>query len=158
RLRATGDDTDFAHVLQSMIDHRLLTIDEDDGGGEPRVDLGHEILIAAWPTLAGWIQTHRADEQRRRQLEAEAAHWAEHGRRVRGLLDPIELADAEKWQQTESALQLGQSADVAALIAASKAMHARLHRRRRGLIGGAFTMLAGFAVIVAVLAIAARNQ
>jgi hypothetical protein len=107
QLRASGDAAaDFDTVLQAMVGDRLLTVDEDIAG-EPRVDLAHEIMILAWPTLAKWIQSHRVDEQRRRKLEAAAAEWAEHGRTARGLLDPIELADAERWQQTESAVQLG---------------------------------------------------
>jgi WD40 repeat protein len=157
-LRAAGDDpADFAFVLQTMVDDRLLTVDEDVAG-EPRVDLAHEIMISAWPTLAAWIRNHRVDEQRRRQFEAAAAQWVEHRRGARGLLDPIELADAEAWQRTDSALQLGQSTAVIDLIAVSRAVHARQRRRRRGLVGGAFAVLTGVAVVVALLAIAAREQ
>ncbi|TMQ09207.1 MAG: CHAT domain-containing protein [Deltaproteobacteria bacterium] len=158
QLCAAGENAaDFALVLQTMVDARLLTVD-DDIAGEPRVDLAHEIMISAWPKLADWIRSHRVDEQRRRQLETAAAEWAEHGCGARGLLDPIELADAEQWQQTDSSLQLGQSAEVLELITASRAMHAKQRRRRVGLIAGAFTGLAGFAVVVAVLAIAARDK
>jgi len=107
---------EFAFVLRTMVDDRLLTMDEDDRSGEPLVDLAHEVMIAAWPTLAGWIRSHRVDEQKRRQLAAAAIHSTEHGRGARGLLDPIELTDAEAWQHTESAWQLGHSDDVMALI------------------------------------------
>src|SRR6185503_2107944 len=86
-------------------------------------DLAHEIMITAWPTLAGWIRSHHVDEQKRRQLETAAMQWAAHGRGPRGLLDPVELADAEAWQHTESARQLGHSTEVTALIAASRAEH-----------------------------------
>jgi hypothetical protein len=131
KLRVAAEDAgDFACVLQQMIDDRLLTIDEDDGGGEPGVDLGHEIMIAAWPTLTGWSRSHRLDEQRRRQIEAVAAQWVKHGRGTRGLLDSIELSEAENWRQTESARQLGQSAEVLEFIAASNAVHAKQRRRR----------------------------
>jgi hypothetical protein len=72
QLRAGGEDAaDFAFVLQTMVGDRLLTVDEEIAG-EPRVDLAHEIMISAWPALADWIRSHRADEQRRRQLEAAA--------------------------------------------------------------------------------------
>jgi hypothetical protein len=136
RLCAASDDAaDFDLVLHWLIEARLLTADEDDRG-EARIDLAHEVMIEAWPALAGWIQTHRADEQRRRQHEAAALQWVEHGRGARGLLDPIELADAEAWQRTESARELGQSADVAALVAASRAAQDRQRRWRRGLVGG----------------------
>jgi WD40 repeat protein len=121
---------DSALVLQTMADDRLLTVD-DDVAGEPMVDLAHEVMIAAWPTLAGWIRSHRFDEQKRRQLEAAAVQWVEYGRGVRGLLDLIELADAEQWQHTESARDLGHSTDVMALIAASRAEHAKRENEAR---------------------------
>jgi conflict system STAND superfamily ATPase/CHAT domain-containing protein len=125
KLCASAEEID---VLQGMIDDRLLTTDDDDDRSEPRVDLAHEIMITAWPTLAGWIQSHRVDEQQRRQLESAATEWANYGCGARGLLDPIELADAEAWQQTESARELGQSTEVAALIAASSAVACKLTR------------------------------
>lgn len=154
------ESADDGGVLQRMIDDRLLTTDndDDDDHGEPRVDLAHEILIAAWPTLAGWIRSHRADELRRRQLEAAAAQWVEYGRSARGLLDPIELAESESWQQTESAQQLGRSAEVSDLIAASRAAQIKQRRRRRGLLGGAFAVLVAFTVVVTVLAAAERKS
>ena len=76
----------------------MLTADDDEHSREACVDLAHEVLIASWPTLAGWIHTHRGEEQRRRKLEAAAAEWVKHGRGPRGLLDAIELADTEAWQ------------------------------------------------------------
>ncbi len=131
-LRASADDTsDFAHVLQQLIHDRLLTVDEGDGAGEPRVDLAHEVMISAWPTLRGWIRDHRADEQRRRHLEGAAAQWVGHGRGARGLLDPIELADAEAWQDTQSVRQMGHSTNIMALIAASQAEHTKRENEAR---------------------------
>ncbi|HEX7837238.1 MAG TPA: hypothetical protein VF469_07225, partial [Kofleriaceae bacterium] len=159
KLRAGGDDAaDFDRVLHQLIAARLLTADDDEHGREACVDLAHEVLIVSWPTLAGWIQAHRGEEQRRRQLEAAAADWVKHGRGPRGLLDAIELAEAEAWQRTESASELGPSADVAALVVASRAAQDRQRRRRRGLMGGAFAALAVFAAVVAVLAVMARHR
>jgi hypothetical protein len=73
QLRAASDDaTDFAFVLQTMVDDRLLTVDEDVAGerridlaheidedvaGELRVDLAHEIMISAGPKLADWTRS-----------------------------------------------------------------------------------------------------
>src|SRR5262249_18332566 len=156
QLWAAGEAAaDFAFVLQAMIDHRLLTVDEDVVG-EPRVDLAHEIMISAWPTLVGWIQSHRADEQRRRQLEAAAAQWVARGRGANGLLDPIELADAEKWQRTESAMQLGRSTEVLALLAASRAAPARQRRRGRVIRAGIASGVTTFVVVIAVLGLIAH--
>jgi hypothetical protein len=122
KLRVASDDViDFNAVLRRLIADRLLTADEHDDHGDARIDLAHEVMIAAWPTLAGWIQTCRADEQRRRQLEVAAAQWVERGRGAGCLLDEIELPETEAWRLTETARELGDSADVVALVAASRA-------------------------------------
>jgi hypothetical protein len=121
---------DFDEVLRRLIAARLLTIDGDPGHEDAHVDLAHEVMISAWPTLAGWIQTRRTDEQRRRHLEAAAAAWIKHGRGAGGLLDAVELADAEAWRQTASACELGESAHVVALVATSKAVLQEAERKR----------------------------
>jgi hypothetical protein len=158
KLRAGGDDAaDFDRVLHQLIAARLLTADDDEHGHEARIDLAHEVLIASWPTLAGWIQTHRGEEQRWRQLEAAAAEWVNHGRGPRGLLDAIELAEAETWQRTESAAQLGDSAVIVALIAASRSAQTKQRRRRRAIVGIA-SLLGVVAAVVAAAALAARDQ
>ncbi|HWO25674.1 MAG TPA: hypothetical protein VNO30_43345 [Kofleriaceae bacterium] len=158
KLRTASDESaDFDLVLRRLIDARLLTADEDDRG-EVRGDLAHEVMISAWPKLAKWIQTYREGEHRRRQLEAAAGEWVKRGRGAGGLLDQIELAEAEAWQETAAARELGQSADLAALIAASRAEHDRQRRRRRRLLAGAFAVLASFAVVVGVLAVRASQR
>src|SRR5262249_4703422 len=121
KLRTGSDGADFDRVLHLLISARLLTAHDAQHRRESCVDLAHEVLIASWPTLAGWIQTHRGEEQRRRQLEAAAADWAKHGCGARGLLDAVELAEAEAWECTESARELGPSIDVTALMNASRA-------------------------------------
>ena len=159
KLHASGEnDLDFDCVLQLLIAARLLTADDDEHRGEACIDLAHEVLIASWPTLAGWIEMHRSEEQRRRQLESAAAEWVKHGRGPRGLLDAIELGDAEAWQRTESARDLGPSADVTALVVASRAMLERQRKRRQSLVAGAFAALGVVAAIVAVLAVMARYR
>ncbi len=158
QLRAAGEDAvDFDMVLQAMVADRLLTVDEDLAG-ESRVDLAHEIMISAWPRLADWIRNHRVDEQRRRRLEAAASEWVEHGCTARGLLDPTELTDAEQWRQTESAVQLGQSHEVLAFIAASGAVLSKQRQHVRGLARGAVAMLIAFVAVVTTLVIAVRDR
>jgi hypothetical protein len=164
KLRIADDNAaDFNHVLQQMIANRLLTTDDDSG--EARVDLAHEVMIAAWPTLAGWIQAHRGDEQRRRDLEAAAAQWVARRRGAGGLLDLVELAEVNAWRQTDLARDLGESSDVAALIDASEAfIRARINadekrlRLRRRLVWSAPAVLAVFAAVVVILAVKARHR
>jgi serine phosphatase RsbU (regulator of sigma subunit) len=129
-LCATADNpADFDHVMQQVVTDRLLVTDDDIDGGEPRVDLAHEVMITAWPTLAGWILTRRAAEQRRRQIETTAAQWIARGRGAGGLLDPLELTEVEAWRRTDSARELGESAAVVELVAASVAERERQMRQ-----------------------------
>jgi hypothetical protein len=154
-LRAASDDAaDFIFVLQKMVDDHLLTVDEDVAAeqhvglnhevmlsagpkladrtrSEPRVDLAHEVMITAWPTLTGLLKTRREDEQQRRRYEVAAAQWVEHGRGAGGLLDPVMLAKAEAWRRTEAARELGESVDIVAWIAASRAAMAKEVESRR---------------------------
>jgi hypothetical protein len=139
----------------------LLTTDDVGDGGDARVDLAHEVMIAAWPALTDWLRIHGADERRRRQLEAAAAKWVEQGRGERGLLDSIELADAKTWLDDKVARELGVSADVTALVVASRAAQvkheearAREAEARRGRIRR-IVWAAGVGIIVLLAVIAA---
>jgi hypothetical protein len=171
KLRAVDDEpSDFDAVLRRLIADRLLTTDDVGDGGDARVDLAHEVMIAAWPALADWLRIHRADEQRRRQLEAAAAKWVEHGRGERGLLDSIELADTKIWLNDKAARELGVSADVTALVVASRAAQVKHEEARtreaearrgriRRIVGGAGVGIILLLAVIAATAISvARAQ
>ncbi|TMQ19071.1 MAG: hypothetical protein E6J90_18860 [Deltaproteobacteria bacterium] len=140
KLRAAGDDdVDFDVVLRRLVANRLLTTDNSADPNDARVDLAHEVMTTAWPTLSSWVKTHRADEQ------------------PGGLLDRFELAEFEAWRRTEPARELGESASVADLVTASRAAR---RRWRRGIVGGiafALTVIAG-GVILVVLAGQRANE
>ncbi len=162
-LRSAADDEAvLSNVLQHLVEHRLITVDGDQAseqaGREALVDLSHEALITGWPEFRRWIEERRADEQRRRRLEAKVTEWIERGRGTASLLDAVEVVEAVHWIESDAARELGHSAELAEIVAASNAMHRQQRRRRRGLIGGAFATLAGVAVVVAVLALAERDQ
>jgi WD40 repeat protein len=120
----------FARALQHLVDSRLLTLsgfaDPNSNGrgatptGEVYVDIAHEALLEGWPTLRRWIESRREDEQARRRLEARAAEWAGRSRQG-GLLDPVELAEAERWLARSEAGELGHSQQLLQLIEASQA-------------------------------------
>jgi WD40 repeat protein len=131
-LRAAEDTpADFDAVLRRLTEARLITIDGDAAHGDARVDLAHEVMISAWPALAGWTATYRVSEQRRRRLEAAATAWIEHGCGVSGLLDEVELEEAAAFRQTESARALGENLDVAAFVIASRTALQHLARERQ---------------------------
>ena len=162
-LRSAADDeAALSHVLQHLVAHRLITVDGDPASEpasrEALVDLSHEALITGWPEFRRWIDGRRADEQRRRRLEGKVSEWIERGRGTASLLDAVELVEAVHWIESDAAREVGHPAELADLSAASRAMHTRQRRRRRGVIAGIFVALVGVAVVVALLALAERDQ
>jgi len=117
---AADDDGEFRRVLQRLVDTRLVTVDGDDGVDDALADLSHEALIEAWPVFQEWIERRRADEQRRRWLEAKVREWLARGRGKRGGLDLVELSEAERWIQGDAARELGYEPELPLLLAASR--------------------------------------
>ena len=93
-LASTGETLLFQQTLEELAKNRLITLSE---GG--KVDLTHESLITGWPTLHTWIKERRGKEKTRRRLEEKAQEWKEWTRQGKsgGLLDELELAEAEQW-------------------------------------------------------------
>jgi WD40 repeat protein len=121
---AADDDAELTCVLHHLVDRRLITVDGAEGADDAVADLSHEALIKAWPARrAGareWMAARRADEQRRRRLEAKVAEWIERGRGAASLLDAVELAEATHWMQGDAARDLGYGPELPALVAASR--------------------------------------
>jgi hypothetical protein len=96
------------------------------------IDLSHEALITAWPTLRHWVERYRADEERKRALAAKVAEWNEARRRGfhdAKLLDAVELLDAERYLEGGAAIA-GFVPGLAALVEQSRAALRRSARQR----------------------------
>jgi WD40 repeat protein len=132
-LRAISDDPDqFDTTLHHLITRRLLTASGHEDGPTQKVDIAHEALISGWPTLHQWLVERREAEQIRRRLEAKANEWARLGRRNGGLLDDVELLEAERWLQSPDAADLGYDAALLEFIQASRSEQAEwlVHQRQ----------------------------
>lgn len=153
-LRGSEPAAELAAVLAALTSSRLIVTSAGRGAAETEdfADLCHDVLIIAWPAFAGWVEARRLDEQRRRQLQAQAELWRARGGASAGLLDEGELAAALSWRTTDAARELGEGAEVAAWIAASQRALDEERRRRRWRWGTSFAVLAGFAVLALILA------
>lgn len=110
-LRAPGDDPAlFDSTLRHLTDRRLVTVSRADGQ-EPAVDLGHEAMIAHWPTLRDWIEESRASELERRRIERDADDWRRNGRdrgelyRRHKLAHALDLARSHDHELSHNAVQ-----------------------------------------------------
>ncbi|MER5326641.1 AAA family ATPase [Streptosporangium roseum] len=148
-------------VLDAFTGQRLLVADGDT------VELAHDMLLTAWPRLAGWLQADQADQILYGQLREDASDWNRNGRDPSFLylgnrLDAVRRAHA-RWRagpQLHPPLG-GMTGD---FLAASEqaAAHAersaiRLRRLAR-LAVAALTVLATAASIGAVLAVNAAGR
>jgi hypothetical protein len=153
---------DIDAVVRHLADRRLVTTSGgDDADPAARVDLAHEVLLSAWPTLGEWIRSSKEDEQRRRVLEAKAAEWVASGRGQSRLLDTDELREVRGWLSDEKARDLGVSEKIQSLLARSEGRRRRERRWRRVAIIGlisAVVVMSTLAVIAGQRSREAREQ
>jgi WD40 repeat protein/energy-coupling factor transporter ATP-binding protein EcfA2 len=120
-LCSAGEDpTDFNQTLNHLIESRLLTSTAGESETDQKLDLAHETLIRGWPTLQRWAKERREAEQSRRRLEIKAEEWVRLNR-TGGLLDAVELVEADRWLSTPDASELGYSPYLQGLVQASRA-------------------------------------
>jgi WD40 repeat protein len=164
-LASADDDSElFATTLDSLVAAHLLTATASELDATTQVDLSHEALILGWPSLRGWINQRRAAELTRRELEAAAASWIRLGKAQGGLLDDVELREAERWRSSTDATLLGVSPAVEELLSASRAAISRAQDRRRRTermfraLSAALAILLSASVALGVVARIQRNQ
>ena len=85
------------HVLGILSDARLVTIDQDT------VEIAHEALIRAWPTLRQWLADDREGLRLHRRLTEAAQAWEEMGRDPDELVSGARLALAREWAESHPA-------------------------------------------------------
>lgn len=84
-------------LLMKLVDHRLLVT---GGEGQERwIEVAHETLFSAWPTLEQWLDEERGFLLWRRRLRADRTEWDHHGRDPGSLLQGAALAEARTWAE-----------------------------------------------------------
>ncbi|HEY0991146.1 MAG TPA: AAA family ATPase [Kofleriaceae bacterium] len=129
-LRELEDPGELDAALRVLVARRLVTTGSGPSG--PTIDLAHEALLTAWPTLRAWIDTHRVDEERKRALAAKVAEWKDarrSGFHDAKLLDAAELPDAERYL-AHIASRAGLVPELEQLVARSRAELDAIRRER----------------------------
>jgi len=138
-------------VLGAYISSRLLTSTRD------AVQITHEALLSAWPTLKGWLEEDRAGNLIRQRIEDAAIAW-DRGRRDASLLyRGASLETAAGWASAHTR-DLTQTAS--AFLAASRRSARRTTIVRRGAIAilATLTLIAATAAGVASWQRSVANQ
>lgn len=150
-LLAGLDLTSARRVVDTLVAHRLLTVDRPDPDGDPSVDIVHEALITGWPRLREWVDARREELIQRSRLTASAERWAETGEDEAHLLRGSALAIAQELDPSplpETARRLVE----ASTGAAERARVAERRRFRRTITG-----LSIGVVVTSVLAVVALS-
>jgi WD40 repeat protein len=171
-LQVGSDPTIFASTLEHLVANRLLIVSGAETGGSRKVDIAHEALIKSWPTLQEWLRQNREAEQTHRRLESKTLEWVQMGRGAGGLLDEIELGEADRWLASPDATTVGYSRDLKELVETSRsALHkareekerareyrSMLERRAKNRARFIAGSLAVFSIILLILGAYAYNQ
>ncbi|NQE36680.1 eIF2A-related protein [Microcoleus asticus] len=121
QLRVSGDNPYlFDWTLLYLAGRRLLTLSGGEENSSRKVDIAHEALISGWSTLQLWLRERREAEQTRRRLMRQVEEWVRLGKGSGGLLDEVELAEAERWLESPDAAELGYDETLLTLAEASK--------------------------------------
>ncbi len=116
-------------TIEHLVENRLLIVSAEEGEADKKVDIAHEALIRGWPRLRGWLDQRREAEQIRRRLETKAAEWLRLEGKG-GLLEEVELLEAEQWLGSVDAADLGYDQTLLDLVEASReALHAAERER-----------------------------
>lgn len=164
-LRADEDPDRFDETLATLSDGRLVTTGSEPllnrgasdqsewpardlaPGGVVTVDLAHESMITGWSTLAAWVDEQRAAELVRRRLMQTAQEWQRLGRTTGGLLDDVQLGEAERWLDDPATAAVGVDQPIRELIERSRRRRDETHRRRQRLRMALAVLTAATAVL-----------
>jgi basic membrane lipoprotein Med (substrate-binding protein (PBP1-ABC) superfamily) len=84
-------------VIERFGDHRLLSFDSDHLTGAPTVEVAHEALLSAWPTLERWIDESRDDLRRHASLTTALHEWKLADEDPTYLLASARIARFDSW-------------------------------------------------------------
>lgn len=106
-------------VVDELDNQRLIRVELR--GGAQWYELTHDRLIETVKSSnQKWLIDRSGAEQTRQRLEDKAEAWASKGSGTEGLLDEVELLEAERWLASEEATELGYTKTLPALTKASK--------------------------------------
>ncbi|UQX00061.1 trypsin-like peptidase domain-containing protein [Streptomyces sp. RerS4] len=117
-------------IAGSLAERRILVVGGDPEHGQS-VELAHEALIAAWPTLAGQVAENRAFLSWRAGFRRELEVWREHGRARDQLLTGAPLDAAVEQTGSRRAELTSEEAEFLDRSVARRAEEAAKRRRDR---------------------------
>ncbi|NUK21953.1 NACHT and WD repeat domain-containing protein [Streptomyces lunaelactis] len=145
-LKVSEKPASAAVVIQTFTEARLLVLTRDT------VEITHEALLHAWPRLRQWIDTDRATNLLRQELEEAAVNWDRNHRESGALYRGNRLEAVRSWRDAPPADPLSP------LATAFLATAVRQKRRSTQLRRSVIVVLSVLALIASGSAIFAFEQ
>jgi len=156
RRGADGGDRagDIDQILDAFARRRLIIIDAGT------VQIGHDILLEAWPRLREWLEPDLTGYALYSQLRDAAAEWARHDHAASYLYQGERLAAVtqvrSRWEASPDRYP-PLAGTPAEFLSASSTAQARRARRRQGVVTALASLLV-IAVVTSVIALHARQS
>ena len=146
-LRSLGDAAEIEGILDQLVAGRLIHVHADPHG-DTTVEIVHEVLITAWPTLARWLDETHALRGFTNDLRVTVRQWVARGK-------PSELV----WRGPTAAEALALTQRHALDLSEHEreflaAVRAHAARRRRLRVAAVVAIFAALALVIAGGAIA----
>jgi eukaryotic-like serine/threonine-protein kinase len=141
-LETLSDAASVRRIIDQLVTARLLVVQIHGETGGASVEIVHESLLDAWPTLRRWLDEDQDDAAFLAQLAAAAKQWEAKGR-AQGLVWRGEaMAEAQRWAKTRARrLPDRDQAYLDAVLALAR----RTRRVRMAALVGAFAVLTAIA-------------
>jgi hypothetical protein len=142
-------------VLYRLVSERLLVTSNQEENDEPLLELAHESLVTTWPQLSAWLLETQESRTLTQEIEQAARIWAQRGRRDEETWANEALQDVlrrvQKWNVSLTSLPLD-------FLEAGRARQARVARRRRLGVTGAFVAISLIALASGLAALEFREK
>ncbi|MEM9492100.1 MAG: serine/threonine-protein kinase PknK, partial [Myxococcota bacterium] len=141
----SADDAAIDRIVHHLADARLLAMEDSDQPDDAAVELIHESLITAWPTLRRWLDDSQEDAEFLARLRTASQAWDDGGRADGTLWSGQTARDALHWRERYRG-EIGRRER--AYLNAIAAHGRRTERRRRAVIASAFAALVALVAVV----------
>jgi Novel STAND NTPase 1 len=94
-------------VIQKLDQNGLIRVTFATKREDDELEVAHEAMVRNWRRFVRWLEEDRASLLIRRRLDDKTLEWLRLGGGTAGLLDQIEIKEAQEWLNTSSAKALG---------------------------------------------------